>query len=239
MLIFLSELIGTFLLILLGDGSVANANLNKSGMKGGGPVLITIAWGLAVLLPCFIFGSSSGAHLNPALTIAFAINGTTEWSDVPLYISGQMLGGFAGGVLVYLLFKNHFDATSDPNIKLAVFATRPGIPDKPFNFLSELVGTFVLVFAILGIGNVGGIAGGLDKIFVFAIIMSIGMSLGGLTGYAINPARDFGPRVAHALLPIKGKRDSDWGYSWIPIVAPILGGILAVALFNAIPWAVQ
>lgn len=236
MLIFLSELIGTALLILLGDGVVANVTLNKSGMKGGGSVQITFAWGLAVLLPAFIFGASSGAHFNPALTLALAAGGAVAWSLVPTYILGQMVGAFLGACLVYLLFREHFNATEDPKTKLGVFSTGPSIPNKGLNLLSEIVGTFVLVFAILGVGNVVNIASGVEKLLVFGIIVSVGMSLGGLTGYAINPARDLGPRIAHAILPIKAKGSSNWGYSWIPVAGPIIGALLAQLLFVIIPW---
>jgi len=236
MLIFLSELIGTALLILLGCGVVANVTLNKSGMQGGGTVQITMGWGLAVLLPVFIFSKASGAHFNPAITLAFAGDGTVPWNVVPYYLAGQLLGGFIGGILVYILFKGHFDATDDQDVKLGVFATRPTVPNAILNLLSEIIGTFVLVFAIMGIANIEGISGGLDKFLVFAIIVSIGMSLGGLTGYAINPARDLGPRLVHAIMPIKGKRDSNWRYAWIPIIGPIIGAFLAVILYRAIPW---
>ena len=234
MLVFLSELIGTALLIVLGDGVVANVLLNKSGMKGGGSVQITLAWGLAVLVPVIIFADSSGALFNPALAIALAAEGTLAWGLVPIYIVAEIVGAFIGALIVYLLFKAQFDATDDAGIKLGVFATRPAVPNVKLNFLSELVGTFILMFTIKGIGHATGISGGMDKIFVFALIVSIGMSLGGLTGYAINPARDFGPRLAHFLLPIKGKGSSNWSYAWIPIVAPCVGALLAVALFNAV-----
>lgn len=237
MLIFLAELIGTMMLILLGDGVVANVTLNKSGMKGAGSIQITFAWGLAVMVPAFIFGAASGAHFNPALTIALAIDGTIGWDVVPIYIAGQFIGAFIGAVLVYILFKAQFDATEEAGAKLGVFSTGPSVPNTGLNFLSEMIGTFVLVFAIKGIGQVTGIAGGLSNLLVFGIIVSIGMSLGGLTGYAINPARDLGPRIAHAILPIKGKGDSNWGYAWIPVVAPIVGAIIAVLLYAAIPWA--
>ncbi len=237
MLIFLAELIGTMMLILLGDGVVANVTLNKSGMKGAGSIQITFAWGLAVMVPAFIFGAASGAHFNPALTIALAIDGTIGWDVVPIYIAGQFIGAFIGAVLVYILFKAQFDATEEAGAKLGVFSTGPSVPNTGLNFLSEMIGTFVLVFAIKGIGQVTGIAGGLSNFLVFGIIVSIGMSLGGLTGYAINPARDLGPRIAHAVLPIKGKGDSNWGYAWIPVVAPIVGAIIAVLLYAAIPWA--
>ncbi|MDF2888087.1 MAG: aquaporin [Lacrimispora sp.] len=236
MLIFISELLGTMLLILLGDGVVANVCLNKSGMKGAGSIQITFAWGLAVMLPAFIFGQASGASFNPALTLALAAEGSVAWSVVPNYIAGQFIGAFLGAVLVYVLFKGQFDATEEAATKLGVFSTGPSVPNTGLNLLSEAVGTFVLVFAIKGIGNVPNLAPGVDKLLVFGIIVSVGMSLGGLTGYAINPARDLGPRIAHALLPIKGKGDSNWGYSWIPVVGPIIGALAAVLLYNAIPW---
>ena len=236
MLVFISELIGTALLIILGDGVVANVLLNKSGMKGGGSVQITLAWGLAVLVPVIIFADASGALFNPALAIALAAEGSISWGLVPVYIVAEILGAFIGGVIVYILFKAQFDATDDAGLKLGVFATRPSVPNVPLNFLSELIGTFILMFTIKGIGNITNLSLGMEKIFVFALIVSIGMSLGGLTGYAINPARDFGPRLAHALLPIKGKGSSNWSYAWIPFVAPIVGATLAVAVFNIIPW---
>lgn len=236
MLPYIAEFLGTMMLIILGDGVVANVNLNKSGMKGGGSVQITFAWGLAVMVPAFIFGAASGASFNPALTLALAIEGTFDWALVPGYIIAQFAGAFVGGCVVWLLFKDQFDATTDPGTKLGVFCTGPSIPDLPLNILSEAVGTFILVFAIKGIANVPGIAGGFDKFLVFGIIVSIGMSLGGLTGYAINPARDLGPRLAHAVLPIKGKGSSNWGYGIVPLVGPIIGAIAAVLLYNAIPW---
>jgi glycerol uptake facilitator protein len=236
MLIFIAELIGTMMLILLGDGVVANVALNKSGMKGGGTVQICFGWGLAVLLPAFIFGAASGAHFNPALTIALAVGGSVEWAQVPVYICGQLIGAFLGACLVYVLFKGQFDATEDPATKLGVFSTSPSVPNTKLNFLSEAVGAFVLVFAILGVSNVSNCAPGVEKFLVFGVIVSIGMSLGGLTGYAINPARDLGPRIAHAILPIKGKGSSNWGYAWIPVVATTVGAVVAQLLFSAIPW---
>ena len=228
------EFLGTMMLILLGDGVVANVTLDKSGMKGGGPVQITIAWGLAVLVPAFIFGAGSGAHFNPAVTIALAISGSTPWSDVIPYIIAQFCGAFLGACLVYILYKGQFDATEDPGTKLGVFSTGPSVPNVGLNILSEAVGTFVLVFAILGIGNVANCASGVEKLLVFGIIVSIGMSLGGLTGYAINPARDFGPRFAHFCLPIKGKGSSRFDYGWIPVVGPIIGALCGVGLYNLI-----
>ena len=236
MLPYIAEFLGTMLLILLGDGVVANVTLNKSGMKGAGSIQITFAWGLAVMIPAYIFGAASGASFNPALTLALAIDGSFDWAMVPGYIIAQFAGAFVGAILVYLLFKGQFDATEEAKTKLGVFCTSPSIPNKGLNILSEAIGTFVLVFAIKGIANVGEIAGGLDKFLVFGIIVSVGMSLGGLTGYAINPARDLGPRLAHAILPIKGKGDSNWGYAIVPLVGPIIGAVAAVLLYGVISW---
>lgn len=236
MLPYIAEFIGTAMLILLGDGVVANVTLNKSGMKGAGSIQITFAWGLAVMVPAFIFGAASGAHFNPALTIALAIDGTIGWNIVPGYIIAQFAGAFLGACMVYVLFKDQFDATESPATKLGVFSTGPSVPNMPLNILSEAIGTFVLVFAIKGIAQVQNCAPGLSNFLVFGIIVSIGMSLGGLTGYAINPARDLGPRIAHAVLPIKGKGDSNWGYAPVVIVGPIVGAIAAVLLYGVIPW---
>lgn len=236
MLPYIAEFLGTMILILLGDGVVANVTLNKSGMKGAGSIQITLAWGLAVMVPAFIFGAASGASFNPALTLALAIDGSFDWALVPGYIAAQFAGAFVGAVLVYLLFKGQFDATEEAGTKLGVFCTSPSIPNKGLNILSEAIGTFVLVFAIKGIANVPDLAGGVDKFLVFGIIVSIGMSLGGLTGYAINPARDLGPRLAHAVLPIKGKGGSNWGYAIVPLAGPVIGAVAAVLLYSAIPW---
>ena len=237
MLAYIAEFLGTMILIILGCGVVANVNLNKSGMKGAGPIQITLGWGLAVMIPAYIFGAASGAHFNPALTIALALDGTISWSVVPGYIIAQFAGAFLGACLVYVLFKGQFDATEDGPTKRGVFCTAPSIEDKHLNFLSEIIGTFILVFAIKGISNVAGAGDiGLGNIFVFGIIVSVGMSLGGLTGYAINPARDIGPRLAHALLPIEGKCDSGWGYAIVPLLGPIVGAIIAVLVYGAIPW---
>lgn len=232
---YIAEFVGTMMLILLGDGVVANVTLNKSGMKGAGSIQITFAWGLAVLVPAFIFGAASGAHFNPALTIALAVGGSLAWSMVPGYIIAQMAGAFLGACLVFILFKEQFDATEDAGTKLGVFSTGPSVPNLPLNILSEAVGTFVLVFAIKGLAQVPDLADGTGKFLVFAIIVSVGMSLGGLTGYAINPARDLGPRLAHAVLPIKGKGSSNFGYGLVvPIIGPIIGAIVAVLLYGAI-----
>ena len=236
MLPYIAEFLGTMILIILGDGVVANVTLNKSGMKGAGSIQITFAWSLAVMLPAFIFGAASGAHFNPALTIALAVDGSMAWGLVPGYIVAQFAGAFVGAVIVYLLFKDQYDATESAATKLGTFCTGPSVPNMGRNILSEAVGTFVLVFAIKGIGQVTGIAPGVDKLLVFGIIVSIGMSLGGLTGYAINPARDLGPRLAHAVLPIKGKGDSNWGYAPVVIIGPVVGAVAAVLLYQAIPW---
>lgn len=236
MLPYIAEFLGTMLLIILGDGVVANVTLNKSGMKGAGSIQITLAWGLAVMVPAFIFGAASGAHFNPALTIALAVDGSLAWGLVPGYIIAQFAGAFLGAVIMYLMFKDQFDATDSEGTKLGVFCTGPSIPNMGRNILSEAVGTFILVFAIKGIGQVTGIAAGLDKLFVFGIIVSIGMSMGGLTGYAINPARDLGPRLAHAVLPIKGKGGSNWGYAPVVVLGPVIGAVVAVLLYQAIPW---
>ncbi len=250
MMPYLAEFIGTMMLILLGDGVVANVTLNKSGMKGAGSIQITFAWGLAVLVPAFIFGAASGASFNPALTLALAVDGSFAWNLVPGYFVAQFAGAFVGACLVYLLFKKQFDETEDPATKRGVFCTAPSIRNIPLNILSEAIGTFVLVFAILGLDNVGGanlqVAGATvatvsnpdvgGKFLVFAIIVSIGMSLGGLTGYAINPARDIGPRLAHQVLPIKGKGSSDWQYAIVTLVGPILGALAAMGLFLVLPW---
>ena len=238
MLPYIAEFLGTMLLIILGDGVVANVTLNKSGMKGAGSIQITFAWGLAVMVPAFIFGTASGASFNPALTIALAVDGSFAWSMVPGYIIAQFAGAFVGAVIVYLMFKDQFDATEDPGTKLGVFSTGASIPNLPRNIFCEAVATFVLVFAIKGMGQVVGLNGAQGNILVFGIIVSIGMSLGGLTGYALNPARDIGPRIAHALLPIKGKGSSNWGYAIVPLVGPIIGAIVAVLLYQAIPWTV-
>ena len=236
MLPYISEFLGTMLLIILGDGVVANVTLNKSGMKGAGSIQITFAWGLAVMIPACIFGAASGASFNPALTLALAMDGSFACSMVPGYILAQFAGAFVGAVIVYLLFKAQFDATKEAGTKLGVFCTAPSVPNTGLNMFSEAVGTFVLVFAIKGMANVPGLTDGLGKFIVFGIIVSIGMSLGGLTGYAINPARDLGPRFAHTVLPIHEKGSSNWGYAIVPLLGPILGALAAVALYGAIPW---
>lgn len=236
MLPYIGEYLGTLLLILLGSGVVANVLLEKSGMKGGGTVHITLAWAFAVMIPAFIFGKASGAHFNPALTIALAVEGSIAWGMVPGYIICQFLGAFSGAVIMFFMFKDQFDSTEDKGAKKGVFCTGPSIRNIGRNIFCEAIATFVLVFAIKGISQVD-VAGGFDKFLVFAIIASIGMSFGGLTGYAINPARDIGPRFAHYILPIKDKGDSDWSYAIVPLVGPIIGAVAGVLIYNAIPWA--
>ena len=227
--IFLAELVGTLLLILLGDGVVANVVLKKSKGTGAGWMVITTGWAFAVAVPALIFGVYSGAHFNPALTIAFAAIGKVAWAQVQVYLAGQFVGAFIGAVLVYIQYMDQFKATESKEDKLAVFATGPAVRNLGVNFISEVIGTFVLVFGILGIGD-QNLTNGIGTLFVGFLIWVIGLSLGGSTGYAINPARDLGPRIAHALLPIPGKGDSDWSYSWIPVLGPVVGGVLG-ALF--------
>ena len=231
----LFEFIGTAILVLFGDGVVASNLLKKSKGENGGWVVVTLAWGLAVMLGVFISGPYSGAHLNPAVTLGLAAAGTFSWSLVVPYIVAQMLGGFTGAVLVYLYYKDHYDATDDPAAKLATFCTAPAIRNYGRNLFSEIVGTFVLVFVILALsidGNTSEVGmGALGAFPVAMLIVALGMSLGGTTGYAINPARDLAPRIAHAILPIKGKGTNDWGYSWVPVVGPITGGFIAAALY--------
>ncbi len=238
MMPYIGEFIGTAMLILLGDGVVANCLLDKSGMKGGGSVQITMAWATAVLIPACIFGASSGAHFNPALTLALTTIGLFPANMVLGYIFAQVTGAFLGGVLVYAFFRDQFAATADHGVKLGCFCTRPAVLNRPQNFFCEFLGTFVLVFALLGIGQVAGAGeSGVKMYFVWAIILGIGMSLGGTTGYAINPARDLGPRLAHAVLPIPNKGSSEFSYGLaVPLIAPIFGGLAGALLFQALPW---
>ena len=229
------EFLGTMILILMGDGVCANVSLEKSKAKGAGWVVVTFAWGLAVMCGVFVAGPYTGAHLNPAVSIGLALAGSFDWNLVLPYIIAQMLGGFVGAVLVYIYFKDHYDATPDADAKLGSFCTIPAIRNKWRNLLSEVIGTFVLVFVILAIGNVGNTPelgmGSLGAFPVTFLIVAIGMSLGGTTGYAINPARDLAPRFAHFILPIKGKRNSDWSYAWVPGVGPVIGGAIAAGLY--------
>jgi glycerol uptake facilitator protein len=225
----LFEFIGTAFLLLFGGGVCANVNLKNTYGHKSGWIVITFGWGLGVFVAAFIAMPYSGAHLNPAVTIGLAIAGSFKGNIIG-YIIAQFLGAILGACMVFIMYKPHFDAEEDPNTKLGVFCTRPAIKSTFYNFMSEVIGTFVLIFAILMSAG-AEIAGPLP---VGLLIVVIGMSLGGATGYAINPARDLGPRIAHFLLPIKNKRDSNWGYSWIPVVAPITGCILAALFFLAV-----
>ncbi|MGG5357799.1 MULTISPECIES: MIP/aquaporin family protein [unclassified Enterococcus] len=227
---FVGEMIGTAILVLLGDGVVAGVNLKKSKAEGAGWVAVTLGWGAAVAIAAYASGFLSFAHLNPAVTIGMAINGTIGWDAVFPYIAGQMIGAFIGAVLVYLQYLPHWKETEDQAAILGTFSTGPTIRNYASNLLSEIIGTFVLVFVLLAFG-ISKFGDGLTPLAVGVLILAIGLSLGGPTGYAINPARDLGPRIAHAILPIPNKGDSDWSYSWVPVVGPIIGGILAAFVF--------
>jgi len=229
---FLGELIGTALLVLLGNGVVANVVLRGTKGEGAGWIVITWGWAMAVFVAVFTVAAFSGAHINPAVTVGLAIAEKFEWGPVPYYLLAQFLGSFVGAALVWLVYRPHFAQTGDEDLKLAVFCTAPAIRNLWSNLVSEIVGTFVLVFAVLFLAvSVFGL-GALDALPVGLLVLAIGLSLGGPTGYAINPARDLGPRIMHALLPIPGgKRDSDWGYAWIPVVGPLIGAVLAGLLY--------
>jgi glycerol uptake facilitator len=231
--IFPAEVIGTAILILLGDGVVAAVLLAHSKAQNSGWIVITWGWGMAVMVAVFAVGQFSGAHLNPAVTIGTAVIGNTEWSDVPAYLGGEFVGAFIGAALVWAAYSNHWAATEDPGLKLAVFCTAPAIRNTVANFITEVIGTFMLLFGILAItANAVDVVTGLAAFFVGLLVLAIGLSLGGPTGYAINPARDLGPRIMHAILPIPGKGPSDWGYAWIPVIAPLVGGILGALAFD-------
>lgn len=229
---FWAELIGTAILILFGTGVCAGVNLNKTLSNGSGWIVITFGWGFAVAVGAYSVGQFSGAHLNPALSIALAFTGDLPWNEVPIYISGQVIGAMIGALLTYLHYLPHWRVTDNYGAKLGTFATGPAIPYTFANIISEMIGTFALVLGILAIGA-NTFAEGLNPLIVGFLIVAIGLSLGGTTGYAINPARDFGPRLVHALLPIPGKGSSNWGYAWIPIVGPILGGSLGGLFYKA------
>jgi len=237
---FVAELLGTFLLILLGNGVVANVVLNGTKGHGSGWIVITTGWALAVYVGVLVAGPYSGAHINPAVTISLAIAGVFDWSQVPMYIVAQMLGAMSGAFMVWVMYRDHYKITEDKNGIMATFCTGPAIRNLPVNFIGEVVGTFVLLFAVFyivapelsieqqavrfGLGSLGAIP-------VAFIVWVIGLCLGGTTGYAINPARDLGPRIVHSILPIKHKRDSDWSYSWIPVLGSVVGGGLAAILY--------
>jgi glycerol uptake facilitator protein len=238
---FLAEFLGTALVILLGNGVVANVVLTGTKGNGGGWMVITTAWALAVFVGVVVSAPYSGAHLNPAVTIALAISGKFEWTQVPIYMLAQMLGAMLGSLLVWVKYKDHFLATDDKGLKLAVFSTGPAIRNTFSNLTSEIIGSFVLLFVIfyfttaeiaatktpVGLGSLGAIP-------VMFLVWAIGLSLGGTTGYAINPVRDLGPRIMHSILPISGKGSSDWSYSWIPVIGPMIGASLAAFLYIAL-----
>ena len=234
--IMIAEIVGTMLLILLGDGVVAGVLLAKSKSNNAGWIVITAAWALAVFVGVVVAGPISGAHLNPAVTVGLATAGAITWGQVPMYLIAEMIGAMLGAALVVVHYWDHFKATEDQGLKLAVFSTGPNIRNYGLNFVSEVIGTFVLVFVVLAFGTNGSAAGlaALGALPVALLVFSIGMSLGGTTGYAINPARDLGPRIVHAILPVPGKGGSDWGYSWVPVVGPIVGGIVAALFYQAV-----
>ena len=245
---YFAEFVGTALLILLGNGVVANVVLPKTKGNGAGWMVITFGWGMAVFVAVWCVTPLSGAHINPAVTFGLALAGTFKWSLVFGYIAAQLLGAMAGAAIVFLFYRDHYRASDDPNAKLATFATAPAIRNVRSNIFSEAIGTFVLVLAVLLLADpsitvVGGPStvpttgmkiglGTLGALPVGLLVLAIGLSLGGTTGYAINPARDLGPRIAHYLLPIPGKRDSDWDYAWIPVAGPLLGAVLAMLMWS-------
>jgi len=230
---FLGEFAGTALLITLGGGVVANVVLNKTKGNNSGWIVITFGWAMAVFVGVYASLSLGGSgHLNPAVTIALSTLGDFDKSLLPTYLLAQFAGAFTGAVISWIAYKQHFDATEDKDLKLAVFCTGPAIRNPFYNFISEVIGTFVLLFGALVASKSAATLGALDALPVAFLVLAIGLSLGGSTGYAINPARDLGPRIAHFILPIKGKRDSDWSYSWIPIVGPIVGALLAAWIFK-------
>lgn len=235
---YLAEFIGTMILVLLGDGVVAGVLLRNSKAENSGWIVITLGWGMAVAMAVYAVGWISGAFINPAVTIGFATIGLLPWAQVPGFIIAQILGAFVGAVLVWLAYLPHWEETADPGLKLGVFSTAPAIRNTVANLVTEIIGTAMLVFGVVAIVTTftaggGEIAwGGIFPLLIGLLVLAIGLSLGGPTGYAINPARDLGPRIAHAVLPIAGKGGSDWGYSWIPVVGPIIGGILGAVLYS-------
>jgi len=228
----LAEFIGTAFIILLGDGVVANVVLQKTKGHNSGLIVIAFGWAIAVFGAVYISAPYSGAHLNPAVTIALAFVGKFEWSLVTPYILAQLGGAFTGAILVWLTYRQHFTATDDADAKMAVFCTSPAIRNPFNNLLTEIIATYALILGVLYIVAPASSLGALDALPVALLVLGIGLSLGGPTGYAINPARDLGPRIAHFILPIRGKRDSDWSYSWIPVAGPIIGAILAAITFK-------
>jgi glycerol uptake facilitator protein len=234
--IWIGEILGTMILILLGDGVVANVVLSKNKGEGGGWIVITAGWGFAVAIAVYVTGWIAGAHINPAVTIGLLSIGLLPGGVAAAvqYIVAQMIGAFLGAILVWLAYYRHFEATENADLKLAVFCTAPAIRSYGWNLVTEIIGTAMLLIGVLGITTgMNAPANSITPYMIGILVFAIGLSLGGPTGYAINPARDLGPRIAHFLLPIPGKRDSDWGYSWIPVVGPIIGGVLGAWVYQA------
>ena len=231
---FFGEFIGTGLVVLLGQGVVSNVVLGKTKGNNSGWIVISVGWGMAVFVGVYCSAAASKAHLNPAVTIAFATLGKISWKLVPLYITAQMLGAMAGSAVAWLCFRPHFGATADADAKLVTFCTSPAIRSYGDNLLAEMISTFILILGVLFIAAPSSSLGALDALPVGLLVLAIGLGPGGTTGYAINPARDLGPRIMHALLPIPGKRDSDWSYAWIPVLGPLLGSLLAVLVFKLV-----
>ena len=228
--ILVAECVGTLLLILFGNGSVANVLLKNSKGEGGGWTVIALGWGVAVALAVYVCGWISHGHINPAVTLAFAVVGQTPWVEVPYYITGQFIGGFIGALLVYITYYSHYQVETNELFKRLTFCTQPAIHNPPLNLLTEIIGTFVLLFAVLGVLNQhNSLTGGFAPFLVGGVVLGIGLSLGGPTGYAINPARDLAPRLAHSL--IYSFKSSHWGYAWIPLVGPIVGGVLGALTY--------
>jgi glycerol uptake facilitator protein len=245
---YFAEFVGTAMLILLGNGVVANVLLQKTKGNASGWIVITFGWGMAVFVAVSCVEPITGAHINPAVTLALALNGDFLWRHLPGYWIAQLLGGIAGAALVFAFYYDHYAASEDPDAKLATFATAPAIRNPPRNFVSEMIGTFVLIFTVLLVASPSGRfpsgagsgtyeigLGSLGALPVGLLVLAIGLSLGGTTGYAINPARDLGPRIAHNFLPVPNKRDSDWDYAWIPVAGSLAGAVLAVIIRSLLP----
>jgi glycerol uptake facilitator protein len=230
---FLGEFTGTALLIIMGGGVVANVILSKTKGQNSGWIVITFGWAMAVFLGVYASNSLGGSgHLNPAVTIGLAAFGDFDSSLLPTYLAAQFGGAFTGAVIVWIAYKQHFDETGNKDLKLAVFSTAPAIRNPLYNLLTEIIGTFILMFGALTMSKSAATLGALDALPVGLLVLGIGLSLGGPTGYAINPARDLGPRIAHFILPIKSKRDSDWSYSWVPVIGPVIGALIAAYIFK-------